>query len=57
MPTYNVTDPTTGLKVKLTGDSPPTEKELIEVFAQVGKNKPVAPKGMASIPIFNLSAD
>ena len=35
MPTYRVTDPTTGKTVKLTGDSPPTEQELEEVFAQV----------------------
>lgn len=38
MPTYNVTDPTTGMKVKLTGDSPPTEKELNDVFAKLNNN-------------------
>lgn len=32
MPTYRVTDPSTGRTLKLTGDSPPTEQELIEVF-------------------------
>lgn len=36
MATYRVTDPTTGRTVKLTGDSPPTERELEEVFAQIG---------------------
>ena len=36
MGTYNVTDPITGQKVKLTGDSPPTEQELTEVFAKLG---------------------
>lgn len=35
MPTYTVTDPQTGRKVKLTGDSPPTEAELEEVFASL----------------------
>ena len=36
MPTYNVTDPTTGKKVRLTGDSPPTEQELNGIFASIG---------------------
>jgi hypothetical protein len=36
MPTYKVTDPTTGKVLKLTGDSPPTEAELNEVFANAG---------------------
>ncbi len=34
MPTYLVTDPATGRKLKLTGDSPPTDQELEEIFAQ-----------------------
>lgn len=34
MPTYNVTDPRTGKKVRLTGDSPPTEQELEQIFSQ-----------------------
>jgi hypothetical protein len=43
MPTYKVTDPTTGKSLKLTGDSPPTEQELEEVFAQVhGGQEPEA---------------
>jgi hypothetical protein len=33
MPTYQVTDPKTGLKVKLTGDTPPTDADLDEIFA------------------------
>lgn len=37
MPTYKVTDPTTGRTVKLTGDSPPTEQELEEIFASLPK--------------------
>lgn len=37
MPTYKVTDPATGRTVKLTGDSPPTEQELEEIFASLPK--------------------
>lgn len=33
MPTYLVTDPKTGKKKRLTGDSPPTEAELEEIFS------------------------
>lgn len=36
MPTYRVTDPKTGKTVSLTGDSPPTEQELEQVFATIG---------------------
>lgn len=39
MPTYRVTDPTSGRTIRLTGDSPPTEMELEEVF----KSLPAAP--------------
>lgn len=48
MPTYTVTDPATGRKVKLTGDSPPTEQELEQVFASLGapaKPRATAPRG------------
>lgn len=34
MPTFNVTDPNTGITLRLTGDSPPTESELEGIFAQ-----------------------
>jgi hypothetical protein len=37
MPTYTVRDPQTGRTVKLTGDSPPTEAELTEVFGAIGQ--------------------
>lgn len=37
MPTYKVTDPNTGKIVRLTGDSPPTEAELEQVFASLGQ--------------------
>ena len=33
MPTFQVTDPTTGVSLQLTGDSPPTEQELEQIFA------------------------
>lgn len=39
MPTYEVTDPKTGVTVELTGDSPPTEQELEEIFASLPKYK------------------
>ena len=42
MPTYTVTDPQTGRKVKLTGDSPPTEQELEEIFASLPAPKQAA---------------
>lgn len=42
MPTYKVTDPQTGRTVKLTGDSPPTEQELEQIFAQL--KQPVVEK-------------
>jgi len=35
MPKYTVADPQTGRKVTLTGDSPPTEQELEEIFASL----------------------
>ena len=48
MPTYNISDPTTGQKVSLTGDSPPTEQEIVDIFSKVGKGNqpaPAPPKG------------
>lgn len=40
MPTYKITDPSSGKTLRLTGDSPPTESELNEIFAA---QKPVTP--------------
>ena len=37
MPVYRVTDPETGKTVKLEGDSPPTEQELVDIFAQINQ--------------------
>lgn len=34
MPTYQVTDPSSGRTLRLTGDSPPTDADLDEIFAQ-----------------------
>lgn len=42
MPTYKVTDPVSKRTIKLTGDSPPTEAELNQIFRSVsGKKNPV----------------
>ncbi|MCK9520472.1 MAG: hypothetical protein M0R74_15825 [Dehalococcoidia bacterium] len=34
MPSYLITDPNSGNKLKLTGDSPPTEQELNDIFSK-----------------------
>jgi hypothetical protein len=45
MPKYRITDPESGKRVTLTGDSPPTEAELEEVFATLA-GKPTKPAGV-----------
>lgn len=40
MATYKIKDPDTGKSISLTGDSPPTEQELIDIFAQVHGSNP-----------------
>lgn len=40
MPTYKVTDPTTGKSVSLTGDSPPSESELEQIFSKLAPEPP-----------------
>lgn len=40
MPTYRVTDPQTGKTLRLTGDSPPSEDELIKIFDQYSGSQP-----------------
>jgi hypothetical protein len=40
MPTYKITDPTSGKVLRLTGDSPPTESELNEIFQTVSQSQP-----------------
>ncbi len=55
--TYTVTDPSTGRKVKLTGDSPPTEAELTEIFARVnGAPMPPATPPAAASPQQGIGA-
>ena len=39
MPTYKITDPATGLTLRLTGDSAPTEQELTEIFAKTAASR------------------
>lgn len=34
MPTYEITDPDTGKKLRITGDSPPNEQEIAQVFGE-----------------------
>lgn len=44
MPSYIVTDPDTGLKLKLTGDTPPTEKDIDDAFKTYYESNPVTKK-------------
>lgn len=39
MPTYKITDKTTGKSIRITGDSPPTEQEIKEIFSSVKKSE------------------
>ena len=49
MPTYKITDPTTGKTLRLTGDSPPSETELNQIFGEVhGTPAPKASKPAAA---------
>lgn len=60
MPDYIVTDPNTGRTLKLTGDSPPTEQELEQIFANQGQAVTQQPKqesfaeAVSSIPAKSL---
>ena len=40
MPTYSITDPSSGRTVDLTGDSPPSEQELEEIFKNIPTTQP-----------------
>jgi len=40
MPQYKITDPTTNKSLTLTGDSPPTEQELNDIFSKVHGDNP-----------------
>jgi len=48
MANYTITDPETNRTVTLTGDSPPTEAELIDIFSKIPK-PPVQQKGFKPI--------
>lgn len=50
MPNYRVTDPTTGKTITLTGDAPPTEQELEQVFAQLSRRASEAPAPPQAAP-------
>jgi len=49
MPTYSVTDPSSGKTIDLTGDSPPTEQELEQVFSSINQ-QPSAGMAAPSAP-------
>lgn len=63
MPTYKVTDPATGKTLRLSGDSPPTEQELTQIFGSVSSTakKPgqgnLTPEQRASLEANILSDD
>lgn len=39
MPTYTITEPESGNRLKITGDSPPSEQEIEQIFASFGAPK------------------
>lgn len=43
MPTYEITDPESGRTVRVTGDTPPTEQELTQIFSQPSVNSSSGP--------------
>ncbi len=53
MATFQVTDPQSGQTIRLTGDSPPTEQELEQIFSTLGGQQPGAlqPPGAQQQPI------
>ena len=50
MPTYKITDPQSGKTIRITGDSPPSEKELIDIFAKVGGSAPAKAPAPTAAP-------
>ena len=52
MPTYRITDPTSGKTLKLTGDSPPTEQELNDIFGSQPKSK----SSIESNPVYRAAS-
>jgi hypothetical protein len=56
MPTYRVTDPNSGKTLRLTGDSPPTEAELEQIFAsQQPAQAPEQPQGQTFGDLMGLA--
>lgn len=53
MATYRVTDPTTGRTIKLTGDSPPTEAELNQIFSSVAPAQAQSQQPQSSPSLLN----
>lgn len=53
MPTYEITDPQTGQKLRITGDSPPSEQELEQIFAS---QRPAEPKGFTGAGVAEPAA-
>lgn len=49
MPTYKITDPETGVTLKLTGDSPPTEQEMVDLFSQYAKQPKAAQPDLSAM--------
>ena len=49
MPTYVVKDPESGLTVRLTGESPPTETELEDIFSTLSQKQPEAPSRLEAV--------
>lgn len=54
MAVFKVTDPETGVTLQLTGDSPPTEQELEEIFAQ--QAAPVKRQGLGDALLTSAKA-
>jgi hypothetical protein len=50
MPTYKITEPNNGKVFRLTGDSPPTEQELENIFSSLGKQSQKAEMPTPSAP-------
>jgi hypothetical protein len=59
MPIYQATDPQTGRKIELEGDSPPTEQELEEAFSSVQSSAAQAQgsagSGVVAAPVQDIS--
>jgi len=54
MPTFRVTEPNSGRTIRLTGDSPPTQQELEQIFSQfeVQQEPTIDPNILARAPEF-----